>query len=266
MDMTDYLYDGSFQGLLSCIYDHYYLGKASGIYPQNTYQSSLLKTYKLVVTDEDKARKVYNAIEEKISPADLRRVYNIYLSSEEGKEINILEYLILGFKNGPKIRLLHSHPVVYQAQQIEKKVQNEVHRLTGLVRFSALSGNNSLNQEEEAREILYCPLEPDHDVIELLGDHFSDRLKNDPFIIHDKKRGKALFSYGGSFYISEYKGNPLSNISGGEKQWQSLWRDYFNTIAIKERINPKCQRSFMPVRYWKNLTEFKGPGEDIFGQ
>jgi probable DNA metabolism protein len=42
-----------------------------------------------------------------------------------------------------------------------------------------------------------------------------------------------------------------------EKEYQDLWKKYFETIAIKERTNPRCQKNFMPVRYWKNLTELR---------
>ena len=40
-----------------------------------------------------------------------------------------------------------------------------------------------------------------------------------------------------------------------EQLFQQLWRTYFKTIAIKERINPKLHRQNLPVRFWKYLTE-----------
>jgi hypothetical protein len=36
-----------------------------------------------------------------------------------------------------------------------------------------------------------------------------------------------------------------------------LWRSYYDTIAIRERLNPKKQRQDMPVKYWKYLTEMQ---------
>ena len=42
-----------------------------------------------------------------------------------------------------------------------------------------------------------------------------------------------------------------------ERQYQKLWKQYFETIAIRERTNPRCQKTLMPVRYWKHLTEMK---------
>ena len=40
--MIDYLYDGTFEGLLTCIYENYYTEKASGIFREEAYQSNLL--------------------------------------------------------------------------------------------------------------------------------------------------------------------------------------------------------------------------------
>ena len=256
--MLDYLYDGSFEGLLTCVYHHYYSEKASGIFFQGSYQSTMLRSYKVIDTEEEKAMRVYSAVAEKISPAALGRIYNVFLSSAEDKETKTLDYLVMGFKMGSGISLLHSHPVVLALQQIEKKVLFEVHRLSGLARFSVLSGNKLGYGGQEQQEILYCPLEPDHDVIELLADHFADRLKSEPFVLHDKRRGKAVFAFGGKWYISAYSQDPLAQLSQAEKHWQNLWQEYFDTIAIEERTNPRCQKNFMPVRYWKNLTEFQG--------
>ena len=54
--MMDYLYDGTFEGILTCIYHHYYTEKASGIFPAESYQSCMLGGYMYVETDEEKSR------------------------------------------------------------------------------------------------------------------------------------------------------------------------------------------------------------------
>ena len=38
---------------------------------------------------------------------------------------------------------------------------------------------------------------------------------------------------------------------------QKLWRGFCDTIAIKERLNPKCQRTNLPLRYRSDMTEFE---------
>lgn len=242
--MVDYLYDGSFEGFLTCIYDHYYKEKASGIFSSENYQPSMLNLFIEVETDGEKASKVYTAIKTKISPYDLQRIYRVFLSSIDNREALLLNYIRLGFKEGSKISLLHGNPYVSPMEKAEKKVTFEVHRLFGLLRFSVLESG-----------ILYAVIEPDHDILEFLADHFSDRYKNDPFIIHDQRRNKALVAQSGQWYITDFTEKTLPHLSKNEKEYRALWKEYFQSIAIKERTNPRCQKNFMPVRYWKHLTE-----------
>ncbi|MCQ4636768.1 TIGR03915 family putative DNA repair protein [Anaerovorax odorimutans] len=244
--MVDYLYDGTFEGLLTCIYHHYYTEKASGIFRREEYQSTMLGGYKEIETEEEKAITVYEAIEKKISSDDLKRIYKVFMSGVEGKETKILNYVRLGFVKGSCVSMLHGEPIVFAVQQAERKVNGEVHRMKGLIRFSEL-GN----------KVLYSSIEPDHDIVEFLADHFCDRFKNEPFIIHDLKRSKALIAYQGSWYISEFTEKELSPLSEEEKEYRRLWKSYFENMAIRERINPRCQKNLMPVRYWKHLTEFQ---------
>jgi hypothetical protein len=72
-----------------------------------------------------------------------------------------------------------------------------------------------------------------------------------------RNRNKAVFAQGGSWYISEFSEADLPKYGIGESEYQGLWKKYFETIAIRERVNPSCQKRFMPVRYWKNLTELR---------
>ncbi|MBE6037548.1 MAG: DNA metabolism protein [Clostridiales bacterium] len=262
----DYLYDGTFEGFLTCVYLHYYEEKATGIYaapaefggaafigaqPETGYQQRLGVPFRLTETDAEKAAKVYEAIPKKVSDFCLRRCYQIFLTSVPDKDNINLQYLRLAFKLGPGVDSLHSHPVVYAAQRAAGKVSWEVDKLSGLLRFSVLG---------EQPGILYGPVTPDHDIIALLGEHFADRYKEEAFIIHDLRRGKALFYRPDtkSWAIAPLQKKDLPAYSAEEQQWQRLWKHYFDSIAIKERINPRCQRNFMPVRYWANLTEFSG--------
>lgn len=242
--MIDYLYDGTFEGLLTCIYHHYYTDKASGICEGSCYQPNMLSRYMEVATDEIKAITVYEAIERKISSYDLRHIYKVYLSCDDDKEMKILRYVVRGFKVGPAISMLHGDDVVSAVETIEKKINVERERMMQFVRFSVMEG-----------DMLYAGIEPDNDIIELIAAHFSDRFRSEPFIIHDLKRDKAVAAYGGHWYISDFTADDIPEKSSEEQKYRDLWKIYFDNIAIKERRNPKCQRSFMPARYWKHLTE-----------
>ena len=47
-----------------------------------------------------------------------------------------------------------------------------------------------------------------------------------------------------------------------EANYRLLWKRFYDTIAIKERENPKLRQTHMPKRYWNTMTEFQG--EDYF--
>lgn len=245
--MTEYIYDGTFEGFLCCVYAHYYDDKATRITSKNEDSQEVFFTcQKRIETEEDKALKVYKAIESKISSFDLRRTYRIFLCGSEDKEMVLLNYIRFGFIKGSKTASYHGHPIVRNAELLEKKVTREFDRLRGLLRFSVLEGN-----------ILYAEVEPDNNIIELLAPHFSDRYRNESFIIHDLKRNRAVIASGGSWYISEFSTDDIPMLHEDEIRYRQLWKKYFENIAIKERTNPRCQKNFMPVRYWKHLTEMQ---------
>ena len=125
-----------------------------------------------------------------------------------------LRYIVLGFHIGSGISKLHGNPDVFAAHEIEKKINVEAERMRQFVRFSVMQG-----------DILYARIEPDHNVLELIGDHFSDRFRNDPFLIHDVKRGKAMAGYQGRWYIAGFSEEDVPDESEEEKEYQTLWRN-----------------------------------------
>ncbi|MDR1067817.1 MAG: TIGR03915 family putative DNA repair protein [Clostridiales Family XIII bacterium] len=249
----DYLYDGSFDGFLTCVHRHYYAKspreKAEGIFVRDAYRGDLVRAAAFIETDAEKANAVNAAIAEKISGFDLERIYHVFCTETPEKEMKLLRYIRLGFRRGPGVGLLHGDPIVFEIQKAQRRLGTEVNRLCGLIRFSVV---------HSAREILYARIEPDNDVLEFLAPHFTDRFHSDPFIIHDLRRSKALISYGHEWYITELADEGLFERAADEDEIRALWRGYFDAMAIRERINPRCQRNMMPARYWKHLIEMRG--------
>ena len=50
---------------------------------------------------------------------------------------------------------------------------------------------------------------------------------------------------------------PKINLSENEKEYRRLWKQFYDTVEIKERHNERCRMTLMPKRYWKYLTEFQ---------
>lgn len=252
----EYLYDGSFDGLLTCIYRNYYQEPASGIYQQECYHPTLMIDSTVVVTDSVLAARVYEAIPAKISEDSLNLIYHTYLSSAANKENLILRYLRLGFRMGPKIDLYHSHPDVYPLQKVARQVTLEVHRFLGLLRFA------------DTGRFLYAVLAPDHNILPLIADHFADRLAHERWIIHDQKRNLAVVYDGqdinknstqAQWYLTDFSHHLIQSLPEKEQYYQQLWQLYFNQIAIETRCNPRLQSHSVPLRYRSHLTEFQAP-------
>jgi probable DNA metabolism protein len=243
--VMDYLYDGTFEGLMTCIYYHYKKQKATGIYGMSSYQQSIVFQSETVETDISKAKIVSDAINRLISKEAYVHVYYCYLSNEDKKEFLILEFLIFAFRYGRNTMNFYSHEKVLPINEIYKRVAREEHRVLGILRFSDIGG------------ILYAKYSPDNDISILLVDHFADRYKFEKFIIYDEKRKKALMYADNAWEIKENISIDNMEFSLNETRIHKLWKQYFTDLAIKERKNINLQFQFVPARYRKNITEFK---------
>lgn len=174
----------------------------------------------------------------------MNQIYKVYLSNDSEKENKMLKYIILGFKIGNKIDNIHTHIDVLSINKISRQVQFEAHRFTGLLRFI------------EIGSLLYAGLEPDHNILPLLAQHFVDRMKNEDFLIHDTKRNIAVAYNKKEWILSDYKLKDNIIISSNEKYFRKLWQGYFKHISIKSRENKRLQQQFVPKKYRKYLTEF----------
>lgn len=243
--MKFYLYDGSFPGLLTAIYQVFYSKeKIARIIFRKDYQIGLFDNKIEIETDLQKSDKVYHAIKEKISLRALKQIYYCYLSEEEKNAQYIYDYLRLGFKIGNKIDNYLNHDIVDKVYKLSNKVAKEKHLLLGLLRFKKMEQN-----------FYYAPFEADYNIITLLAPHFAKRLADQQWIIHDKKRDIAVVYNKKEWLVTEYDDSITLNYAEDESFYQELWQNFYENIAIKNRNNPRVQKQFMPKRYWKHLIE-----------
>ncbi|MFT8341896.1 MAG: TIGR03915 family putative DNA repair protein [Clostridium beijerinckii] len=247
--MKIYLYDDTFEGLLTSIYDAFY---SNGSPPTSIYGKSQTNTPLLlgniveISTDINKFKKVKSAIINKINFLSLKKIYFAFLSNYEDKGIIIFNYLKVAFKLGPDVHDFLNIDVIRLIDNITKKVLNECHRFEGFIRF---------NQIEE--KLLYSSIEPDNDILELIGDHFKNRFPREYFIIHDISRQKALI-YNTNFYeIIDMDMETYEKLKFHNDEYTDLWKTYFKATTIQERKNLKLQCRMMPKRYWKHILETK---------
>lgn len=240
---TIYLYDNTFEGLLSIVFECFHSKTIPFDIATNHYEISIFHDYLPISTNYDYAQKVYEAILKNISASTLYIIHRAFLSNSPKKESAILKYILLGFKLGPKVEHLLTEPSISYVQALSKKVQGEAHRFFGLVRFVQISQN-----------LFYSSIHPTHNILEILGNHFINRLPTQNFIIHDKNRNLALLYNTKTYTILETKHLNIKP-SEEEKNYQKLWKTFYQTISIQERINPRLQMQYMPKKYWQDLIE-----------
>jgi probable DNA metabolism protein len=243
--MLDLIYDGSFEGLMTCMYEAFKLRyKVSGIYPESNYQVNLFLENMNIVTDTKKAETVCSSVISRISHEALENIIYAFLSENSSLGICIYNYLSLGWKMGCKADSYLSNDSILKIHDTRERVFGERHRMLGLIRFRHLKG-----------DVYYAPIEPDYNITGLLVPHFIKRIPCENFIIHDVKRNIAALYNRKECILADFSmdNNPI--LDDDEYEYQELWRQYFKSIAITERVNPSLQRGHMPVRYWKYLTE-----------
>ena len=118
-----------------------------------------------------------------------------------------------------------------------------------------------LRFSELENKVLFSRIGPKNDVLPMLALHFSDRLRPERFIIYDEIREKAVIytPNTGGYILSGEEGKRLEKLSekSDRKEYETLWKIFFDSVAIKERENYVCQRGHLALRYRPYMTEFQ---------
>lgn len=199
----------------------------------------------VIQTEPDKARLVADAIHQKLGEDIMNKAYYAAITMDPERGTKVIRYLRLCFAKGRQMDLYTTHPWVYPVHELFRLVRRFVDKYLGALRFS------------EVDQILYAPYEPDADITGVLMPHFADRLREERFIIHDIKRSVAGVYANGRWILRPLSGNFLERRGAAERQWEELWRGYFNSVTIEFRRDEKLQRNNLPKKYRKYMWEFQ---------
>lgn len=238
------IYDGSFEGFLSLIYNVYYEKlKPIKIY-KNIPNEILFEEIKHIETKDDNSQKVFDSMK-KIFPKNIvQKILNIFMCDTKDFEMQLLEFIILGFKKPSELFNINNSCVFY-INNLEKELFKNVHRMYAYTRFEELEDGS-----------LYAKIESNFNVVYFLAKHFIKRFNNQNFIIHDIKRKIAFIKNGTNIQIENISSFETPNYSQNEEKFQKLWKSFFNAVSIKERENKKLQQSQVPLIYRTYMSEF----------
>lgn len=237
-----YTYDGSFEGFLCCVFQSVYLRELPFDIMRTDAQPTLMET-RFVATDTVKAERVRASIPKKISPRALELVMRVFCSCLESKELKLLEFLLQGYREGGKLCFKLGDALVAPLLGAEKHLLGEAHLFKGFVRFSDIGG------------ALVAAIAPKNYVLPFIARHFTLRYDKEQFMIYDKTHKAALIYQKGKAEIVPVDRMEFPEISQEEEKFQALWKQFYNTIAIKSRSNPRCRMTHMPKKYWGNMLE-----------
>ena len=250
--MTTIVYDGSFEGLLTAIFEVYeYKFPDPGLSDKNSV-IPLFGQQHIVHTSPVKAERVLKKLRSALSASVCKKIYEVHLSEQEGIADIILRFVQYVLKAGKAACDDFSHEAVITLHQTLKKIHRERHRMEAFIRF-----------QQSADGLFFATVEPDFDVLPLISSHFAKRYADQRWLIFDNKRKYGILYDLKEVHVVEQShasntANALSpsiSLHEEEKKFQELWKQYFKSVNIKERKNTALHTRHMPKRYWRYLTE-----------
>jgi len=251
--MLSFLYDNTFDGLLTCVFDAFNRKEfPENIIGENNQLPLFTESFR-VITDEAKADRVLKSLRKKISKQALDMLFISYLSELKGIEILIFHYIQKTLRAEKSIETNFADPDVLELSKIYKKVGREEEKIRQFVRF-----------QKTADGLFFAVMDPAYNVLPLTARFFKTRYADQQWIIYDVRREYGLYYDLKTVETVHFEQLPVAPETGQlstdkldeyEMAFQNLWRDYLKAITIRERRNLKLQRQHLPKRFWKYLTE-----------
>lgn len=240
-----YLYDGSLAGFYCCVHRSFYAREIPlAVCPSGEAQPCMWPEV-IIDTDEVLARRICAGIRAKLSARVSELIENVFFSCLQEKEAAILRFLHRAFEVGPKIAGMLGNEDVSPLLKAELHLHRESHLFLGFVRFQDTGG------------ALTATISPKNFVLPYIANHFICRFSGENFMIYDKTHNAALIYENRKKQIIRAEGLVPPPPTADEQYYRSLWKQFYDTIAITARENPRCRMTHMPKRFWENLTEMQ---------
>ena len=256
--MIIYLFDGSFSGLLSCIFRAYqFKDQQVTVSTRQHYQPGMFDDAVEVATDDARAQRVWAGLCRKISRTSQSSFYRCYLAAQPAAFQALFDYAFYVFAQQRVVDKDYGHPAVLAVSQFAKQVGRAKHHVEAFVRF-----------RKTAEGIFFATINPEFDVLPLAARHFRQRYADQHWLIYDDIRKYGIYhdlqqvqevslNVAQAGQVLDQYGLSKASITldAQEALYDQLWKDYFSSTNIVERRNIRLQVQSMPRRYWAYLNE-----------
>jgi probable DNA metabolism protein len=250
--MTNLFYDGTFEGLLTAIYEIYDRKLELVKIKKGEMQAAgMFEDTLQVFTNEDYASRVLKGLRRKMSPNGVQRLYIAHMGEMDNEDNNLVGFIRYVFNNTNNIEDDYGNRYVIRLSEVIRMMRREKHRMEAFIRFQKLKDDT-----------YYAAIEPDFNVLPLLIRHFRNRYTDQKWMIYDLIRNYGIYydMHDTEFITLDFAavakpGDVISVYTEDEKIYQHLWKNYFHSVNIPARKNTKLHVRHIPKRYWKHLTE-----------
>lgn len=208
----------------------------------------LFAEYQEVAEDIEKADKVLRTLKRRLWQEDFEAVYRAALSTDTEKTDSIYRFVVLALHTNRRLLDHLEHPSVQHIFQMNRRTSNEAHVYLEFVRFRELQSG-----------ALFAEISPENQILGLIGDHFSNRLPKENFLIYDNRHQLCLVHKADEAWVlvdaGGLTGLEKMRFSEEEHEIAKGWQTFFDTIAIPERKNKKLQQQFLPLKFRAYMTE-----------
>jgi len=183
------------------------------------------------------------------SPLTLSRAVSDMVSHivchSDPERFALLYELIWRFTHGEThLCEVHSDPLIYRLERMEKSVRRDLHKMHAFVRFRKV--------ERQGDERFISWFEPAHFIVEASAGFFVERFTSLDWAILTPK---------GSLHWDRTRltvGPPAeAGDAAPDDVFEDGWRRYYESTFNPARLNPDLMRSYMAKKYWRNLPEAK---------
>ena len=250
--MLVFSYDGSYAGLLCCVFEAFERKKFN-VKLKAPGNSAFMFTEELIEVSSDltKAKRVADGLQDKLTKFRAEEIYWAFLSEEPQADQQVFNFLCYIYRHNKGADENISENSVFRVKRLSHKVFREIHRMHAFVRFTYTEG-----------KFWVAVVEPECNVLPVLGEHFAARYADHAWVIADKRRKQAICYSGKEVYgvsLEPKFWHSLQKIENTDSAFEKLWQTYFKAVNIPERANDRLQRQHVPTKYRKYLPEFRKP-------
>lgn len=160
-----------------------------------------------------------------------------------GSDLLLFRYIRKAIDAPTTIEFNLGDPDILETAKIWKKVNNERLRVMQFFRF-----------QKAADGTYFAAIAPIYNVLPLVLPYAQDRFADQRWLIYDLKREYGYYYDRNDTIEVRFEEKDSHLLTGllsedimdkDEKLFQSMWKEYFKSIAIKERLNPRLHRQHM---------------------